>query len=159
MKSKLFGILICIMLIAVTIPIIGTANIITNLNENIITCNSLDGGWLEERNGVKILHLNGSYYDMGFAHGILLKDDIWKSYRTQLVFSEKNYYDYERILSVWYDMEPHIPERYKEEMQGLADGANMTFEQVAIINTIPEIFNTFYEDACCQISLWGRRND
>ena len=40
-------------------------------------------------------------------------------------------------------------------MQGLADGAEMTYEQVAVINTVPEIFNSFHEDACCGASLWG----
>jgi len=31
----------------------------------------------------------------------------------------------------------------------------MSFEQVAVINTVPEIFNSFHKDACCHISLWG----
>ena len=35
--------------------------------------NLSDGGFLEEHDGVKILYLSGSYYQMGCQHGSLLK--------------------------------------------------------------------------------------
>ena len=34
----------------------------------------MNGGWYEEIDGVKILHVSGTYYDMGYQHGYLLKD-------------------------------------------------------------------------------------
>ena len=151
MKKKVWVIVIMMLLITSALPAIGIFNEQKTRSDN----NFLNRGWVDEIDGVKILHLNGSYYEMGYQHGYLLKDEIWASFRTQLVFCERNDYDYERILDVWYNMEPHIPEKYKEEMQGLADGTNMTFEQVAVINTIPEIFNNFFEEACCGISIWG----
>ena len=41
----------------------------------------MEGGWLEERDGVSILHISGSPYNMGFQHGFLLQDEIQENYR------------------------------------------------------------------------------
>jgi hypothetical protein len=155
MKLKLYVLFLCVILLACTQPIAVTGNNPSHQQTCSALDYSLDGGWLEEQNGVQILHLNGSYYDMGFQHGTLLKDDIWISLRTQMAYCEDNDYSFEEILDVWDIMESYLPEHYKQEMQGVADGADMSFEQVAVLNTIPEIFNNLYEDACCGISLWG----
>jgi len=118
------------------------------------TC--LNGGWLEEREGVKILHLNGSYYDMGYQHGFLLSDEIGEVMRAQLVLFENGGYTYEKLLEVWNIMDDYLPHEYHEEMQGMADGAGMSFEDVAVLSMIPAVFNVPFEDACCEISLWGK---
>ena len=115
----------------------------------------LNGGWLEEREGIKILHLNGSYYDMGYQHGFLLKEEIRESMRAQLAFFKDLDFPYERIMEVWEIMDDYLPHEYKEEMQGMADGAELSFEDVSVINTIPAIFNLAYENACSVVSLWG----
>jgi hypothetical protein len=123
--------------------------------KNTIATSHLNGGWLEERNGVKILHLNGSYYDMGYQHGFLLKEEIKQGMRTQLSFFKDHGYPYEKILEIWDIMDEYLPNEYKEEMQGMADGADMPLDDVIVSNTIPAIFNLAFEDACCEISLWG----
>jgi hypothetical protein len=115
----------------------------------------LDGGWLEERNGVRILHLNGTHYDMGYQHGALLKDDIRECLRTQLVFFEDCGFSYEKILAIGTTMNNHLPQDYREEMQGMADGAGMSFEDVVVSNTMPAVLNIAFAEACCEISLWG----
>ena len=129
---------------------------IVQFNINAISVyNPLDGGWLEEREGIKILHLNGSYYAMGYQHGSLLKEEIRESMRAQLAFFNDYGYSYERILEIWGIMKDYLPQEYKEEMHGLADGATLSFEEVSVICTIPAIFNLAYEDSCSVISLWG----
>lgn len=120
-----------------------------------LTLSHSNGGWLEERKGVRILHLNGSYYDMGYQHGFLLKDDIQESMRAQLTFFEDHGYSYERLLEVWDIMDEYLPYEYKEEMQGMAEGAEIPFEDVIVINTMPAVFNHLFDEACCEISLWG----
>jgi hypothetical protein len=115
----------------------------------------LDGGWLEEQAGVKILHLNGSYYDMGYQHGFLLKEEIKESMRTQLAFFEEHGFSYERILEKGDIMNEHLPPEYKEEMQGMADGADIPFEDVVVLNTMPALINIVFAEACCEIALWG----
>lgn len=115
----------------------------------------LNGGWLEERDGVKILHLNGSYYDMGYQHGYLLSDEIGEVMRAQLAFFEESGFPYERIVEVWNIMDDYLPQEYQEEMQGMADGAGMSFEEIAVLNLMSAVFNIAGVDACCELSLWG----
>jgi hypothetical protein len=126
------------------------------LDENTtstITC--LNGGWLEEREGVKILHLNGSYYEMGYQHGFLLSDEIGEVLRAQLVALEDMGFSFERILDVWNIMDDYLPVEYIDEMRGMADGAGMSFEEIVVLNLISAVFNLAIGDACCEISLWG----
>ena len=67
MTKKMVGVFICAALIFLIMPIGIQADFLHD---------PLDGGWLEEREGVKILHESGSYYDMGYQHGYLLSDEI-----------------------------------------------------------------------------------
>ncbi len=113
----------------------------------------VEGGWLETRSNVTVLHLNGSYYEMGYQHGRLLDERIGVAMRAQLDAFERHGYDYEDILEVWRVMRPYLPGCYLEEMQGMADGSSLSFEEVAVLNTMPALFNHMV--SCCEISLWG----
>jgi hypothetical protein len=116
---------------------------------------SLNGGWLEDRYGVKILHLNGSYYDMGYQHGYLLQDEIRECMRTQLAFFESAGFSYEKLLEIGNVMDDYLPQEYKEEMQGMADGADLPLDDIIVRNTMPAVLNVAFNEACCEISLWG----
>jgi hypothetical protein len=153
MNKKIVGICLMTLLMSPAIlPAVGA------INEKQIVCSttnydSLNGGWFEVRDGVKILHLSGSYYDMGYQHGYLLKDEIQENMRAQLIFFENHSFSYDKILSIWNVMDDYLPNEYKEELQGLADGSGLSFNDVAVINTMPAVFNDMY--SCCEISLWG----
>ena len=89
--NKLSKVVVCLLISAVFVMPISAMNegiVGIKINNSCEITVSLNGGWLEEQNGVKILHLNGSYYDMGYQHGFLLKDEIQECMRTQLVFFE-----------------------------------------------------------------------
>lgn len=116
---------------------------------------NVNGGWLEERDGIKVLHITGSYYDMGYQHGFLLKKEIRKSLRTQLVFFEDHGFPYEKILRIGNIMNMYLPLEYKDEMQGMADGADMLLEDIIVLNTMPALLNIVFAEACCEIALWG----
>ncbi|HBJ35034.1 MAG TPA: hypothetical protein DDZ51_09815, partial [Planctomycetaceae bacterium] len=49
--------------------------------ETIATCGK---GWLERINGYHVLHLKGTPYEMGYQHGVLLKDSVRKNLDTLL---------------------------------------------------------------------------
>ena len=77
MKKSISLLLLSLIFIVSIIPIQASINNQRSYEKFISSVNNyLDGGWLDERNGIKILHLNGSYYEMGYQHGFLLKDDI-----------------------------------------------------------------------------------
>jgi hypothetical protein len=146
MKRTLTGVFISLLLIVPIITVETSASIESTL---------LAGGWLEERDGVKILHLSGSNYDMGYQHGYLLADEIRESLRAQLAAFETMGYSYDKLLGIWNIMKEYLPNEYNEEMQGMAAGSGLPFSDISVLSTIPAVFNVLAEDACCEISLWG----
>ena len=88
--KKIIGILVTSLLINLIIPIE------INAENNYYP---LNGGWLEERDGVKILHISGSNYEMGYQHGFLLKNEIEQNYRA--IFNLDNGEIYSYILNLW----------------------------------------------------------
>ncbi len=106
-------------------------------------------GWLEEIDGVKILHLEGSYYDMGYQHGYLLRNESRENLRAFLNFAKYYSYSYDDFLEFWKKVEKYIPKEYKEEMQGLADGAGISFNDVAVGNIIAMLVH------CSSFAAWG----
>lgn len=145
--------LVCILLIATAVPIGESMQELCNANSNKSTYDPLNGGWLEERDGMKILHLNGSFYDMGYQHGFLLKDEIAENFRGYLAMFEAYGFDYDYFVSVWDIMKDYLPQEYKDEMQGMADGSGLTFEEVTVFNTMPAVVN--YMFGCSELAVWG----
>ncbi len=94
-------------------------------------------GYLENINGLLVLHLKGSPYEMGYQHGTLLKEQVQENGQRYLYdFIIGNWgYSYEYLLDSSNMMEPYIPQEYKEEMQGLAEGANVSYTDLLILHT------------------------
>jgi hypothetical protein len=128
-------------------------NSFDNNSVDFVTINSHDG-WLELRDGVRILHLSGSNYDMGYQYGALASDEIQQNLRAQLSYFEDHGWPYDEILDVYYQMDDNLPQKYIDEMEGMADGSGWSFEDIAVLNTIPAIFN-LQAKSCCEVSLWG----
>jgi predicted choloylglycine hydrolase len=108
------------------------------------------GGWLEERDGIRILHLYGSYYEMGYQHGILLNDEVHVNFRAWMNWAEQKGFTYQKLLDAWLLMQPYIPARYLEEMQGLADATGLSREQIAVLNVGP-----YFVVNCGSFAVWG----
>jgi hypothetical protein len=141
--NKIIGFLITLLLINLIIPLDITA-------EN--NYNPLNGGWLEERNGVNILHVSGNNYEMGYQHGFLLKDQINQNYRA--IFNIDNGEIYSYILNLWNDsIKGHIPDDYINEIQGMSDGSGRSFEDIVVFSIG---FATFlFGIDCMELSAWG----
>jgi len=99
-------------------------------NYSIINCGSL-----EFRGGMRILNINGSYYDMGYQHGFFLKDEVNENLRAFMKYAE-DISSYSTLLDFWNTTKPYVPQCYIEEMQGIADGADITFEELAVFYMI-----------------------
>jgi len=138
MIKKILAVILCILLTITFLPVKGIKN-----NSDL-----LNGGWLEVRDGVKILHLNGSNYEMGFQHGFLLKEEVKQDIRAYLNYSNVSI-DY--LLGIWNVMKDYVPQEYKDEIQGIADGAEVSFEEIAAANMVIIIGDM----GCFGISAWG----
>ncbi len=105
---------------------------ITNENSKIFK-----GGRLEESNGVKLLYQSGSYYEMGYQHGYLLKEDVKKSILFFLnYFKEKYDMSYDECLDILNKTKKYFPQQIIDEMNGMADGSGLSFEKVAVAQII-----------------------
>jgi len=141
MLKKTFVAILCISLVLTILPVKG-------INESV----SLKGGWLEIRNGIKILHINGSNYEMGFQHGYLLKEEVKQNIRAFLDYSFNSLnVTYEHLLEIWNVMKDYVPQEYIDEIQGIADGAGISFDEIAAANMVIIVGDT----GCFGISAWG----
>lgn len=107
-------------------------------------------GFLEEVDGYKVLHLKGSPYAMGYQQGALLKDDIRELVRFLFDVKARELKldflgvkpDVKAIIATIADGQRRfVPERFHEELRGVADGSGMTEREIVVANFIPELFH------------------
>lgn len=116
-------------------------------------------GWLERREGCLILHVSGTPYEMGYQHGSLLRPLVQKNLRNIINNrgAKGEILAYRIYLALRDGMHArlvkHIPGRFIEEMRGLADGAQMGFNEILAGNLFPEAFH------CSGIALMGGATD
>jgi hypothetical protein len=128
------------------------ASIVTNqkITQSPSDASVLDGGWVEERDNITILHVSGSHYQIGFQHGYLLQEEVQENVRAFLHYAEK-YLPLSQLLTYWNISKPYVPPEYIQEIQGLADGANISFYDIAA-----SIMAVEYSDhGCYGIAAWG----
>ncbi|MCK6440305.1 MAG: C45 family peptidase [Planctomycetes bacterium] len=91
--------------------------------------------------GVPIVHLHGTPYERGHAHGAMLKDEIRTLYENYLGIIVTYTYGRNDYLKVARAMLPHMPEAYVEEMRGIADGAGtgLSFDDVLVANVFLDV--------------------
>ena len=104
-------------------------------------------------NGLKVLHLKGTCYEMGYQYGAMLKDEIEETITSGVTMfalyigkgKHDHNYNYEkgmeRIRMGAKQMEPYIPKEFIDEMKGMAKalqdaGSNLDYEDILIWNTI-----------------------
>jgi hypothetical protein len=114
-------------------------------------------GYLEEIDGYKVLHVQGSPYAMGYQQGVLLKADIRDLVRYLFDVKAKEFGealkvqvggvelirpDARAILGgIARSQSRFIPEWYFEELRGVADGSGVDYGEILVANFIPELFH------------------
>lgn len=106
-------------------------------------------GWLERIDGYPVLHLKGSPYEMGYQQGALLRESIRQNMHNLLVVkgdeSIKLGFVSVRprtvIESITLIQRSFVPQKYFDEMEGVAAGAEVKPRDVIAANFIPELFH------------------
>ena len=107
-------------------------------------------GYLEMIDGYRVLHLKGTPYEMGYQQGTLLNDDCTSLFKYlfegKLKEAKIEYLGVkvpvqQAISAIFAVQRPNIPERFIEEMQGLADALHIDAQTVFAANSIPEFFH------------------
>jgi hypothetical protein len=152
MNKKISVLFLVLLLLVLMIPVTISSGIIKNVEKKLFlkTINYFDDGWLEERDGVKILHLNGSNYDMGYQHGILLKNEINANFRAFCNWISERGFSYEQLVEKWNIMEPYLPQCYIDEIKGVADGSGLSIENVSVYN-----IGFYLVVNCGSFAAWG----
>jgi len=128
MNKKITVIIIFFLLFSISInaKISKTSNIQT-LNEKF---NIISKGCIEQNNQVKILHLTGSFYEMGYQLGYFLKNEIKRNLRAfGLSDTDKN----NNYSNLWDIQKNYIPDEIIDYIQGTADAAGLSFDEVGCI--------------------------
>jgi len=93
---------------------------------------------------VPVLRLKGTPREMGYQHGAALK--------RQIRFLHAEYYEAmikrvvgDAAIEAWAkETEPFIPEAYREEMRGLAEGCGLSYEEILAVNASIDRFQTVF---------------
>jgi len=155
MHKKCVIIIIIIILVSSTIS--ASTNYVNNKNTLIKVSKNdlLEGAWLKVENGVKIIYIHGSNYQMGYQLGYLLKEPYMRDYRSYEYSCEHDMgINKSDLLDAWDKNKDFVPDEYKEEMQGRADALNLNFEEVAVIETLNQFLFAFRK-ACSGFAAWG----
>ncbi|GAB4149825.1 MAG: hypothetical protein Tsb009_24320 [Planctomycetaceae bacterium] len=107
-------------------------------------------GWLERINGYPVLHLKGTPYEMGYQHGALLRANVTKNAHTLLKvkgdvslaqFGNAKLKPHHVIRMIVEIQKKYVPKKYFDELAGLAAGSGLSYEEVRLLNFIPELFH------------------
>jgi hypothetical protein len=118
---------------------------------------------------ILVMHMYGTPYEMGFAHGTLMKQEIAKLYPELFLWIDSQVqaaipempkfladfigkYGLEAGLDLTYYLcHNYISEKWKQEIQGIADGSGQTYMAVARVQMFPELIKA----ACSMFGAWG----
>ena len=107
----------------------------------------------EGADAITVLHLYGTPYEMGYAHGKLATKEVQAFYNTAGKMMQAGVgMTTEKLDEIWKQMEPFIADRHKEEMRGLAEGSGLELKQVQHMHVIPDIS----EFHCTFFAAWGK---
>ncbi len=115
--------------------------------------------YIEQVNGTTVLHLKGSGYEMGYQHGALAKNQVRAALGRFDQLLERAREDVgmprfatEMMLDLVYRWcSPDIPERYKREMEGIADGAGVSLKEIRRLHVVSVVT----ERACSVFAVFG----
>jgi hypothetical protein len=100
---------------------------------------------------ISIVHVWGTPYEMGYAHGELLKEPITKQIEIIKAMLKDVGGDASILDKVWAQVRPHVSEYFIDEMKGLADSTGVDLQTIIRSNMIGEAS----EWHCSLFGAWG----
>ncbi len=94
--------------------------------------------WTDDRR-IRVLYTCGSYYEMGYQQGALLRKEVQANLGYLHERAQKKFLSTEFFAEAFERQRPYIAEEYMDEMHGLAHGAMMPLETIHHIHALPEM--------------------
>lgn len=114
-------------------------------------------GWLERDDGQLILHLSGSWRDMGRQQGELLKEEVGVTVRAMTGMAHRELgklppaaVDAIIFTGLYLPYAPWIPAEMQEEMRGLAETSGQS------LNAIRALHALILVNSCSGTAAWGK---
>ncbi|MBI4559195.1 MAG: hypothetical protein HY706_16545 [Candidatus Hydrogenedentes bacterium] len=104
---------------------------------------------------VPVLVVTGTPYEMGYALGQLMKDEVRGLLGTYLQIAQTGdakRFSNETLDAAWESISPHTSDRFKEELRGVADGTGMSLDAVRRAHMVPVVADF----ACSGVAVWGK---
>jgi len=128
----------------------------------LVLCHALPvteaAGRVEDRDGLPIVFLSGTPYELGRQHGELLRDAVRRCV-TKVLGYFRRYVKVPIIggwlASWWLDRawgpaRPFLPDDYLDELRGLAEGSGVPLRELRRLHAIPD--RTY---SCASLAAWG----
>lgn len=117
-------------------------------------------GWSEEVDGALVVHLKGTPYEMGYQRGYFAGDKVRLNldlFDGLLKLAEQEVglprIAANLLLDITYALcSPYIPDRYKREMEGMADASGCDLKVIRRGHVI----SVLTERGCSAFAVWGR---
>lgn len=116
-------------------------------------CTVFEGGTLTEKNGIKVLDLNGTWKEMGRQYGHLAAANLNNIYYNFLLPKIESHSD--SIVNAYEISErlyANYPYRLKQILAGMSETSGLTLQQLKIVNAVEysaAVFN------CSAMAAWG----
>jgi hypothetical protein len=95
---------------------------------------------LEKRDYIRVLHLKGTPFEMGYQHGILLKKEILEILKKRTdIESYFSLFKKGSTLKYLRHIEPKIPSQYIDEIKGMAAALNIDYDYLLASKVIWEL--------------------
>ena len=135
----------------------------------IISAGQYEKGYRYNIQGWTYIHIEGEPYQRGYQYGYLASAEItnmlyrWADTGHGINFKRNLPNDYDKVSQAWWNtckeksmkhFEKHIPEEYRQEMQGIVDGLNdrgaelfgnsITYEDIVASQFVQDVWYAFY---------------
>ena len=101
-----------------------------------------------KKRGITVVSLKGEPYEIGYAHGVLLKDEMIPKIREIIYWAKTHSFGTlwmeNTVLDRAREVEQYIPEKYKTELKGLAAGSGIDYEHIMALNTVGTTARSFF---------------
>ena len=107
-----------------------------------------------KKRGISVVSLKGEPYEMGYAHGALLKDEMKPWLKEALYWAKSQSYGTSLLEKALMDrakeVEQYIPEKYITEIKGLAAGSGIDYHFILALNTALTTAKAYY---CTSVAI------
>ena len=125
------------------------------------TIRTMDQGRRRDDDGLPVVTLRGSPYEIGYQHGALLRDDVRAAIADVLAFARRRYVPVpllgpwltDRVLDAIVAMErPFIPQDALVELRGVADGSGVRLRDLLRLHAFADASSS----GCSSFVAFGR---